>query len=61
MIEEMSGDFLQWLRGFYYVTTTKSVTHAAALMGREQPSITHQIQCLEKEDGNTISSGRIVH
>jgi DNA-binding transcriptional LysR family regulator len=49
MIEEMSGDLLQWLRGFYYVTITKSVTRAAALMGREQPSITHQIQCLEKE------------
>jgi DNA-binding transcriptional LysR family regulator len=49
MIDEMSGDFLQWLRGFYYVTITKSVTQAAALMGREQPSITHHIQCIEKE------------
>jgi len=54
MIEEMSGDFLQWLRGFYYVAETKSVSLAAAEMGRNQPAITHQIKSLEKELGVTL-------
>jgi LysR family cyn operon transcriptional activator len=62
MIEEISGDFLQWLRGFYYVAETGSVRQAAILMGREQPTITRQIQCLEKELGVTLfdrSSGKM--
>jgi DNA-binding transcriptional LysR family regulator len=54
MIEEMRGDFFQWLRGFYYVATTKSVSLAAAEMGRNQPAISHQIKCLEKELGVTL-------
>ena len=49
MIEEMGGDFLQWLRGFYYVAKTGSVTLAAHEMGRNQPTISHQIKCLENE------------
>lgn len=54
MIEEMSGDFFQWLRGFYYVTKIKSVSLAAAEMGRNQPAISHQIKSLEKELGVTL-------
>jgi DNA-binding transcriptional LysR family regulator len=54
MIEQMSGDFLQWLRGFYFVAECGSVTKAAAAMGREQPTVTHQIKCLEKEFGVTL-------
>jgi DNA-binding transcriptional LysR family regulator len=54
MIEQMSGDFLQWLRGFYYVAECGSVTKAAAAMGREQPTVTHQIKSLEKEFGVTL-------
>ena len=62
MIEEISGDFLQWLRGFYYVAEKGSVRQAAIVMGREQPTITRQIQCLEKELGVTLfdrSSGKM--
>jgi len=62
MIEEISGDFLQWLRGFYYVADRGSVRQAAIIMGREQPTITRQIQCLEKELGITLfdrSSGKM--
>lgn len=62
MIEQMSGDFLQWIRGFYFVAECGSVTKAAAIMGREQPTVTHQIKCLEKEFGVTLfdrSSGRM--
>ena len=62
MIEEISGDFLQWLRGFYFVAEKGSVKQAAIAMGREQPTISRQIQCLEKELGVTLfdrSSGRM--
>ncbi|MBW2030531.1 MAG: LysR family transcriptional regulator [Deltaproteobacteria bacterium] len=54
MIHEMGGDFLQWLRGFFYVAKTGSVTLAASEMMRNQPTISHQIKCLEKEFGITL-------
>ncbi|MGD9033571.1 MAG: LysR family transcriptional regulator [Desulfobacteraceae bacterium] len=54
MIEEMGGDFLQWLRGFYFVAKTGSVTHAALEMRRNQPTVSHQIKCLENEFGVTL-------
>ena len=62
MIEEIPGDLLQWLRGFYFVAERGGVTQAAVVMGREQPTITRQIQCLEKELGVTLfdrSSGKM--
>ena len=62
MIEEISGDFLQWLRGFYFVAERGSVRQAAIAMSREQPTISRQIQCLEKELGVTLfdrSSGKM--
>ena len=51
MIGEIGGDFIQWLRGFYYVSKTGSVSRAAAEMGRAQPAISHQIKNLESELG----------
>ena len=51
MIEEFSGDFIQWLRGFYYVAKTKSFSRAGLEIGRNQSTISHQINCLEKEFG----------
>jgi DNA-binding transcriptional LysR family regulator len=39
-----------------------SVTQAAVMMGRQQPAVTHQIKCLEKELGATLfdrSSGKM--
>ena len=54
MIDEMGGDFLQWLRGFYFVAKNKSVTQAGQEMRRNQPTISHQIKCLENEFGVTL-------
>lgn len=51
MIEELSGDFLQWLRGFYYVATTGSVRAAASLMHRNPSTISYQVKALEEELG----------
>ena len=62
MIEEIPGDLLQWLRGFYHVADRGSITQATGAMGREQPTITRQIKCLEKELGTTLfdrSSGKM--
>ena len=62
MIDEFSGDFLQWLRGFYYVAKTGSVSLAALEMGRNQPAISHQIKSIENEFGVTLfdrSRGRM--
>jgi len=62
MIEEIPGDLVQWLRGFYFVAERGSVRQAAIAMGREQPTISRQIKCLEKELGVTLfdrSSGKM--
>ena len=49
MINEFNGDFLQWLRGFYYVARTGSISSAARKMNRSQSSISYQIQSLERQ------------
>ncbi len=49
MIEQLNGDFLQWLRGFYYVATTGSVRQAALRMNRNPSTISYQLRCLEQE------------
>lgn len=54
MIKEMHGDFLQWLRGFFYVAKMRSVTLATTEMGRNQPTISHQIKALENEFNVTL-------
>jgi DNA-binding transcriptional LysR family regulator len=54
MIQEISGDFLQWLRGFYYVAKVGSFSRAGLEMGRNQSAISHQIKCLEREFGLTL-------
>ncbi len=51
MINEINGDFLQWLRGFYYTAQQESVSKAAEHMGRGQSTISHHIACLEQEMG----------
>lgn len=48
MLEELNGDFLQWLRGFYYVATTGSVRRAAGHMRRNPSTISYQLRCLEE-------------
>ena len=48
MIPELGGDFIQWLRGFYFVATTGSVSSAAEEMGLRQPAVSYQIKCLEE-------------
>src|SRR4030042_1877661 len=62
MIEQIGGGFFQWLRGFYLVAKRGSVTQAAMEMGRNQPTVSHQIKCLESEFGVTLferSSGKM--
>ena len=54
MIEEVGGDYLQWLRGFYYVAKTGSFSLAGLEMGRHQTTITHQVKCLESMYGVTL-------
>lgn len=49
MIPEINGDFLQQLRGFYYVALHGSVSGAGEHMKRNQSTITYQIQSLERE------------
>lgn len=49
MIEELNGDFLQWLRGFYYVSQTGSIRRAAQMMNRNPSTISYQIRSLEEE------------
>lgn len=49
MIEELNGDFLQWLRGFYYITQTGSIRGAATLMHRNPSTLSYQLRCLEQE------------
>lgn len=54
MIEELNGDFLQWLRGFYFVAKTGSVRKAAELMHRNPSTISYQLRSLENELGVTL-------
>jgi DNA-binding transcriptional LysR family regulator len=54
MIPSLGGDFLQWLRGFYYVARTGSLSAAAAEVGLNQPAISHHIKSLERELGVTL-------
>lgn len=48
MIEEFSGDFLQQLRGFYYVAQLGSMGQAAKVMHRSQSSVSRLIKQLEQ-------------
>lgn len=48
---EIGGDFIQWLRGFYYTAVNRSLSRAASEMGRSQSTLSHQIKCLENEFG----------
>ncbi|MCB2191043.1 MAG: LysR family transcriptional regulator [Deltaproteobacteria bacterium] len=49
MVPEKGGDFLQWLRGFYFTAKEGSISKASAIMGRGQPTITQQIKSLESD------------
>lgn len=49
MLEELNGDFIQWLRGFYHVARTGSVRKAAVAMHRNPSTISYQLRCLEDE------------
>lgn len=51
MLPELSGDFLQWLRGFYYTVESGSLMAATSIMHRNQSAITYQIQSLESMYG----------
>lgn len=57
MIPEFNGDFIQWLRGFYYTATEGSMSAATEKMNRNQSAMTHQIRSLETEFGIKLFSG----
>lgn len=54
MIERPSGDFIQWLRAFYYIAESGSVSGAAARMGLRQPAVTYLLQALERYLGSRL-------
>lgn len=54
MIDELNGDFLQWLRGFYYVAKTGSLRKAADIMHRNPSTISYQLRMLEGELGTVL-------
>lgn len=49
---------LQQLRGFYYAARSKSVSKAAQQMSLSQPSVSLQIQALEREFGTQLFERR---
>lgn len=54
MIKEFGGDYIQWLRGFYQVAQSGSVSAAARVLNLRQPTVSHQIKCLEEHYGVTL-------
>lgn len=48
MLNNVKGNFLQWLRGFYFVVQEGSVSRAAERMGMDQSAVSHHIRNLEK-------------
>jgi LysR family transcriptional regulator, cyn operon transcriptional activator len=57
MLPELNGDFIQWLRGFYYTVKSGSLTAATTNMHRNQSAITYQIQSLENMYGVPLFTG----
>lgn len=54
MVTDFSGDFLQWLKGFYYIVQTGSLSRAGEVVNRKQSSITYQLKKLEENLGVTL-------
>lgn len=54
MIPEFSGDFIQWLRGFYAVAEAGSISKAALRINRSKPAVVGQIRSLENTLGVTL-------
>lgn len=54
MIEELSGDFMQQLRGFYYVAKCGSFSVAAREMRRNQSTVSYQVRHLEQSLQTTL-------
>ena len=72
MIEPFSGNFLQWLRGFYAVAEYGNMSQAAESLHLKQPAVSYLVQCLEAELGVQLfhrrnksmeltDEGRILH
>ncbi len=57
--KEFSGDFLQWLRGFYHLARTRSFSRAAQAMCRNQGTLTYQIKRLEDDLGVTLVDRKV--
>jgi hypothetical protein len=46
-IGEIEGEFLKWLRSFYFVAQYRSFTKAGKEMGRNQPTINYQMNIFD--------------
>lgn len=57
MVPELNGDFIQWLRGFYYSVEAGSLVGATSIMHRNQSALTYQIQSLENMYGVPLFIG----
>ena len=47
MFDEINGDFIQWIRCFYYIAENRSMTLAARTMNRSQSTLSIQLKKLE--------------
>ena len=47
MFDEINGDFIQWIRCFYYIAENRSMTLAARAMNRSQSTLSIQLKKLE--------------
>ena len=54
MIERPSGDFIQWMRAFYYIAESGGVSSAAERMGLRQPAVTYLLRSLEQYLGSRL-------
>lgn len=54
MNQRISGDLLQWMRGFYNVVLYGNLSNAAFHMNIKQSAVSHHIRNLEKEFDTTL-------
>ena len=54
VLRKFNGDLMQWLRGFYYVALTGSLSAASKHMGINRAAVRHHLVKLEEELGCSL-------
>lgn len=54
MVKKFNGDIVQWLRGFYHVAMSGSLSAAARQMGINRSAVRHHLTRLEEELGVSL-------